>query len=192
MQEPRGIAYDPNAPLDTFSHTIGCFVAHNDPVSGRAMISRIAYTKDDSPGITIFDATFANPSFGDKVFEVIQQYLAPSTNTSIAHDVTLADYNRETFETSDFKTNSNLLNAGASVLGLTGGATAGAFPRNTKYPLASNVSPPFTNGPRWNPDRVYLATGAGLIEVFDVSSGLHRKTIHTAGTPTVLTGYFGQ
>jgi YVTN family beta-propeller protein len=189
MEEPRGVTYDPAAPLDTFSHTIGCYVAHNDPISGKALVSRVTYTKDDSPGQTIFNAFVISPSFGTKVFEVTQQYVSDFTGAGM--DVALPDYRRDTFETSDWRSHTNLLNAGAVIQGSIAGA-AGLFPRNSKYPVSTNLTPAFVNGPRWNPDRVYLLIGGGIIDVFDVTTGLHRKTIPVDGNPTVLTSYFDQ
>ena len=44
MDAPTGITWDPQAPLDPFAGTIGCFVAHQDPATGLAVVSRIAYT----------------------------------------------------------------------------------------------------------------------------------------------------
>jgi hypothetical protein len=55
--------------------------------------------------------------------------------------------------------------------------------------------PFFENGPRWEPDRLYLSVGGAgptLIEVFDVGSGAHLKTVTTPEAVGALTAYFSQ
>ena len=184
MNSPRGMALDPNSPLDGFAHTIGCFVAHSDAVSGEAMVSRVSYTADSSPGQVTFNANNASPGFGEKVFRVIQQYVSPIAGAGV--DVALLDYNREIFEESNFGAHYNLLNVGGTVYSQ-GGTN---IPRNAKYPLASNILPQFVNGPRWDPDRLYLAIEGGFIDVFNVRTGVRLKSIPTDGSPQVLTSYF--
>ncbi len=186
MNNPRGIVYDPNTPLDGFAHTIGAFVAHQDAVAGNAMISRIAYTADSSPGQVTFNANNASPGFGEKVFNIVQQYVSTSTGT--AFDVALPDYNRDIYENSNFNSHYNLLNAGGTTYSIGGQNIA----RNSKYPLASNIVPVFINGPRWDPDRVYLSIGGGTIDVFDVDSGIRLKTVQTDSNATIMASYFEQ
>jgi hypothetical protein len=52
------------------------------------------------------------------------------------------------------------------------------------------------DGPRWEPDRLYFSVGAAngqkLIEVFDLLSGAHMKTIETPVQVGVIACYFGQ
>jgi len=183
MLQPRGICYDPVAPTtDGFGQTVGCFVAHKDQ-NGRAVVSRIAYTKDSSPGVN--QGNFSgNGTFGATVFEVTQQYV--STFTGAAFDVALPDFNRERLEKEDFGSFFNLFNAGA------GPKSNPPLPRNDKFPLADNLNPAFFNGPRWEPDRLYLSVGGKLIEVFDIDSGTHLKTIATPQDVSVIGAYFGQ
>ncbi len=183
MFEPRGICFDPVAPTpDGFGPTVGCFVAHKDQ-DGRAVVSRIAYTKDSSPGVN-FGNFSGTGSFGDTIFEVTQQYV--STFTGTAFDVALPDYNRERFETETFASFYNLLNAGAVP------KSTPPLGANNKYPLADNLNPLFFNGPRWEPDRLYLSVGGKLIEVFDLDTGFHKKTITTPQDVSVIASYFGQ
>lgn len=187
MLDPRGITYDPIAPLDSFAATIGCFVAHQHPITGEAMISRIAYTADSSPGQDIFNTGAINPGFGAKVFKITTQYR--SGVAGVAHDVALPDYNRERLETSNFGTHFNLYNAGAvipQVIGLD-------LPRNSKYPTANNLQPVLTNGPRWEPDKAYLAIQGGKIAVFELENPTSpSRVVDVDGNPTVLASYFGQ
>ncbi|GJM20271.1 MAG: hypothetical protein DHS20C15_01860 [Planctomycetota bacterium] len=187
MDDPRGMAFDPSAPLDPFSRTIGAYVAHRSAETGQAMISRIAYSKDSSPGQSTFNINALAPNFGDKVFEIKQQY--QSTASGIAYDVAISDHNRRRVEDSNYGSNNNLFNAGAIEIDI-GGVT---LPRNSKYPLASWNNPLTTLGARWDPDRVYLSVSGGIIEVFDISQGTHQRTILTpGGEPTKLATFFGQ
>jgi hypothetical protein len=184
MVQPRGVAFDPIAPLDGFSLTVGCFVAHRDQ-NGRAVASRIAYWKDTQPGQT-FITQGATPGFGAKIFELRAQYV--SAFTGVAYDVTLPDYNRQRYVSDDFGSFYNLLNAGATPKNLP------PVERNSKYPLADNILPSSLNGPRWEPDRLYLSVGQGsssFIEVFDLN-GTHLKTIPTPAQVSVLASYFSQ
>jgi YVTN family beta-propeller protein len=187
MEDPRGISYDPVAPLDAFGGTIGCFVAHQDPVSGRALVTRIAYTKDSSPGQVLFNSQSSAPSFGEKIFAATQQYISPSTGT--AFDVALPDYNRELLQTSNFGTNFNLYNAGATLVVIAGLQ----LPRNAKYPQAGVATGGVVaNVARWTPDRVYLASGGKRIDVFDMNNAQLLKTIPTTSDVTRLVSYFEQ
>jgi hypothetical protein len=182
MVQPRGITFDPIAPLDGFSLTVGCFVAHRDD-SGRAIASRISYWKDSSPGTSFFNTLTGNPNLGGKIFEVRAQYL--SSFSGVAYDVALPDYHRKRFLTEDFGSFYNLFNAGATPKSLP------ILERNSKYPLADNIVPAFLNGPRWEPDRVYLSVGGNVIEVFDIN-GVHQKTITTPAQVGVMASYFSQ
>jgi Lactonase, 7-bladed beta-propeller len=181
MFEPRGICYDPVAPTtDGFGQTVGCFVAHKDQ-NGRAVVSRIAYTKDSSPGI---DHPTGSAGFGATVFEVTQQYV--STFAGAAFDVALPDFNRKRLETETFASFFNLFNAGAVP------KTNPTLVRNSKYPIGDNIQPLFFNGPRWEPDRLYMAVGGKIIEVFDLDTGIHLKTISTPIDVQNLAAYFSQ
>jgi DNA-binding beta-propeller fold protein YncE len=183
MFQPRGICYDPVAPTpDGFGQTVGCFVAHKDQ-NGRAVVTRIAYTKDTSPGVD-HGTMSGQGSFGATVFEVTQQYV--STFTGVAYDVALPDFNRDRLENEDFGSFYNLFNAGCTP------KSVPSLPRNSKYPLADNLNPLFTNGPRWEPDRLYLSVGGKLLEVFDLDTGTHLKTITTPQDVSVIGSYFGQ
>jgi hypothetical protein len=185
MDDPRGMAYDPAAPLDAFGGTIGCYVAHQDPLTGRALVSRLAYTADDNPGVFTFITT--GPSFGAKVFKITQQYVSNGTGT--AYDVALPDFRRETLEQSNFGTNFNLYNAGATLVIIAGLQ----LPRNAKYPQAGVSTGGLTQTlSRWFPDKLYLASGGNRIDVFDIDSSLLRKTITTSQPVTLLTAYFEQ
>jgi YVTN family beta-propeller protein len=186
MANPTGIVYDPNTPLDGFAHTVGAFIAHQDADEGNAMVSRIAYSADSSPGQATFNAANISPGFGEKVFTFIQQY--SSTSSGKALDVALPDYNREIYLTSNFNSHYNLLNVGGTTYSIGGKDIA----RNSKYPLATNITPNFANGPRWDPDRMYLSIGGGTIDVFDIDSSIRLKTIATQGNVTVMASYFGQ
>jgi YVTN family beta-propeller protein len=183
MFQPRGICYDPVAPSpDGFGQTVGCFVAHKDQ-NGRAVVSRIAYTKDSSPGIdTVTGNGTAN--FGATVFEVTQQYV--STFAGVAFDVALPDYNRDRFESETFASFYNLFNAGCVP------KTNPPLGRNNKYPIGDNLQPLFFNGPRWEPDRVYMSVGGKLLEVFDLETGIHLKTISTPLDVSSLASFFSQ
>jgi hypothetical protein len=184
MFEPRGITYDPNVPLDGFSATVGCFVAHKDE-DGKGVVSRIAYTKDALPGQQVFNTATTLLGFGVTVFETKAQYLS-SFPAAAAYSVALPDYNRTRFEQEDFASYYNLLNAGATP------KQVPIFPRNSKFPLADNILPAFLDGPRWDPDRLYLSLSGKIIEVFDISDGAHLKTITTPRDVAVLTSYFSQ
>ncbi len=187
MEDPRGLTFDPVAPLDAFGGTIGCFVAHQDPISGRAMVSRIAYTKDTQPGQVTINSQSSAPSFGEKIFEVTQQYLSPSTGT--AFDVALPDYRRELLQESNFGTNFNLYNAGATLVVIAGLQ----LPRNAKYPQAGVATGGVvSNVARWDPDRLYLTSAGKRIDVFDIVTGQLLKTIPTSSDVTRLTSYFEQ
>ena len=48
---------------------------------GRAVVSRIAYSKDSSPGVNVGNFS-GTGSFGDTVFEVTQQYVSTFTGTA--------------------------------------------------------------------------------------------------------------
>jgi hypothetical protein len=186
MVQPRGITFDPIAKLDGFSLTVGCFVAHRDD-TGRAVASRISYWKDANPGSAFFNTFTGNPNLGGKIFEVRGQYV--SSFQGVAYDVALPDHNRKRFLDDDFGSYYNLFNAGATP------KTLPILERNSKYPLADNILPATFNGPRWEPDRVYLSvgsTGSGnLIEVFDIN-GVHKKTITTPAQVGVMASYFSQ
>ena len=188
MRSPRGIVLDANAPpAESINTSVGCFVAHQDE-QGRALVSRIVYDKDSTPGPQIFNTALFNPFSGDKVFEVRAQYV--SDTTGVAYDVALPDYNRKRFENEDFATFYNLLNAGA---------TTKSFPtidRNSKYPLATNILPFNLNVARVEADRLYFSVGGSngkkLIEVFDLDTGEHLKTIETPVQVGKLASYFSQ
>ena len=180
------IQYDPVTRLDGFGATIGAFVAHQDALTGQAMVSRIKYSADSAPGQQTFDANTVSPGFGQKVFIIDQQYVSDFSGT--AFDVALPDYNREVLEDSNFDAHYNLFNAGGVVYNLGGVNVV----RNSKFPLASNITPTFTNGPRWDPDRIYLSIEGGLIDVFDIVNGSHIKTISTDANVTVMASYFEQ
>jgi hypothetical protein len=185
MQEPRGITFDPvaeGASLFGNQRTIGAFVAHKDQ-SGRGTISRISYSKDTNPGQGQIGFT-GNPSFGSKIFEVTGQYL--STFVGVAYDVALPDFNRKRLENEDFGSYYNLFNAGATP------KTIPIFDRNQKFPTADNILPTTFNGPRWEPDRVYLSMSGKIIEVFDLETGVHLKTITTPQDVAIMTSYFSQ
>jgi YVTN family beta-propeller protein len=187
MDNPRGIVYDPITPLDAFAGTIGAFVAHQDPVSGKALVSRIAYTKDSSPGQNVFNSNVAAPGFGEKVFEITQQY--ESSSTGAAFDVALIDYKREQLFDSNFGTNFNLYNAGATLVIISGLN----LPRNAKYPQAGASQGGILGSiARWEPDRLYLSSGGKRIDVFDLDSSQHLKTVPTAADVTVMAAYFEQ
>ena len=182
MSNPTAIVYDPNTPLDGFAHTIGAFVAHSDSEEGNAMVSRIAYTADSSPGQVVFNTT-GSPGFGDKVFTFIQQYVSESTGKAL--DVALPDYNRDLFLGNNFSTFPNLFNAG----GVTYTIGGTVIPRNSRFPLAQIGVGQI---PRWDPDRLYLSVGGGTIDVFDVTTSVRLKTIATVADATVMASYFGK
>ncbi len=186
MFQPRGITYDPViASVDTFSanpSTPGCLVAHKDE-TGRATVTRIAYTKDTAPGqqLGFFGGL---PGFGEKVFEVVSQY--SSTFVGVAYDVALPDFNRERLENEDWGTYYNLFNAGCTP------KTTPSFDRNAKFITADNILPPTFNSPRWEPDRLYMSLSGHLIEVFDLDTGAHLKTITAPQDVSVMATYFSQ
>jgi hypothetical protein len=186
MFQPRGIVYDTAHPsIDVFSanpNTPACIVAHKDQ-SGRAVATRIAYTKDSSPGQSVGNFT-GTPLFGDKVFEVTAQYTAGLVG--VAYDVALPDFNRERLENDDFGTYYNLYNAGGAT------KVIPSLERNAKFPTADNIVPAGFNAPRWQPDRVYLSVGGKLIQVFDLDTGNHLKTISTPLDVSVMATYFSQ
>jgi YVTN family beta-propeller protein len=185
MFQPRGIVYDPNAPLDGFSSTVGAFVAHKDE-NGKGVVTRVTYTKDLLPGQQVFNqGNFLSIGFGGAIFEATAQYLS-TFPASAAYSVALPDYNRKRFEDHDFATYFNLLNAGATP------KQVPPFARNSKFPLADNILPAYLNGPRWDPDRLYLSLSGKVIEVFDISTGAHLKTITTPRDVSVMTSYFSQ
>ena len=186
MRSPRGITFDPDARLDGFNRSIGCYVAHQDD-QGNALITRITYTKDSLPGAQVFNTTLFNFA-GDKVFDVTSQYIGPTPG--VAFDVALPDYNRTRFENEDFASFYNLLNAGATNKQLP------TVERNWKYPLADVLVPFNADAPRWEPDRMYMSVsglgGQKVIEVFDLQTGQHVKTINTGTQVGVMTSYFSQ
>lgn len=189
MFNPRGVSYDPITPLDTFSGTIGCFVAHTDE-QGRGVVTRISYRKDTSPGVDVFNTQTVSVGFGVKVFTVISQYVVPSSEPAGAGlDVVLPDFSRERLLNNDFGSFYNLYNAGGGV------KQNGIFslPRNHKYPLSDNILPAVTNGPRWEPDRLYLSTDKARVYAFDVSSSQLLSVIETGGRNVpVMATYFEQ
>ncbi|HEX5009000.1 MAG TPA: hypothetical protein VFY71_01270 [Planctomycetota bacterium] len=186
MFQPRGITYDPvMQSTDVFSlggQTPSAFVAHKDQ-DGHAIVSRIAYTKDSSPGQTIGNF-LGQPGFGDKVFEVTAQYL--SQFTGVAYDVALPDYNRDRVVNEDFGTYYNLFNAGCTP------KTVPILTRNAKFPTADNILPTTTNSPRWEPDRLYMSVSGKVIVVFDVDAGTLLKTITTPQDVSNMASYFSQ
>lgn len=187
MDNPRGIVFDPVTPLDAFAGTIGAFVAHQDPVSGKALVSRVAYTADSSPGQDNFNINLPNGGLGEKVFAVIQQYVSSSTGT--AFDVAAIDYNRDRLETSNFGTHANLYNSGATIATIANVT----LPRNAKHPqVGAAIGGIVQAGARWEPDRLYLSSAGKRIDVFDVISGAHIKTISTVADVPVMTSYFEQ
>ncbi|RKY21384.1 MAG: hypothetical protein DRQ55_04410 [Planctomycetota bacterium] len=187
MDNPRGIVYDPITPLDAFAGTIGCFVVHQDPVSGRALASRVAYTKDSSPGQQVFNTLALGSGFGEKVFEIIQQYLTTSTGT--AFDVALIDFKTEQVTDSNWATNFDLYNAGATLV-VVGGLD---LPRNAKYPQAgAQGGGVVANIARWKPDRLYISSAGKRIDVFDLDSSQPLKTVSTAADVNVMSSYFEQ
>jgi YVTN family beta-propeller protein len=179
MRNPTAIVYDPNTPLDGFAHTIGAFVAHSDSVEGNAMVSRISYSADSTPGQS---STTGTAGFGDKVFTFIQQYVSESTGKPL--DVALPDYNRSLYLENNFATFPNLLNAG----GATYTFGAKVIPRNSRYPLSVLA---IAQIPRWDPDRLYLSVGGGTIDVFNITTSVRQKTITTIADATVMASYFG-
>lgn len=188
MRKPRGITFDANAPpAESINTTIGAFVAHQDD-QGRALVSRVIYAKDSAPGAQVFNTTFFNPFSGDKVFEVRAQYV--SSFPGVAFDVALPDYNRFRFLNEDFASYYNLLNAGATT------KTFPTIDRNSKYPLAANIQPFNPNVARVEPDRLYFSVGGSgaqnLVEVFDLGTGEHLKTITTPAQVGTISSYFGQ
>lgn len=189
MFNPRGVAYDPITPLDTFSGTVGCFVAHTDE-EGRGVVTRVAYTKDTSPGVDTFNTNGITAGFGVKVFEVISQYVVPSSEPAGAGlDVALPDFNRERLLNDDFGSFFNLYNAG----GTTKQNGIFALQRNHKYPLADNLLPVATNGPRWEPDRLYLSTDKARVYAFEIDSSTLLSVIPTGGRNVpVMSSYFDQ
>lgn len=186
MFQPRGITYDPVLPkVDVFGgtpFTPGALVAHKDE-NGRAVASRVAYSKDASPGQVIQNFT-GTPSFGEKIFEVTAQYV--SDFVGVAYDVALPDFNRDRIENEDFGTYYNLYNAGATV------KSSPTFDRNAKFITVDNILPTTFNGPRWEPDRLYLSISGKMIEVFDLDTTTHLKTITTPLEVSVMASYFSQ
>jgi len=185
MFQPRGITYDPvMQSSDAFSQgqTPSAFVAHKDP-DGHAIVSRIAYTKDSSPGQTIGNF-LGQPTFGDKIFECTAQYLTQFTG--VAYDVALPDYNRQRVVNEDFGTYFNLFNAGCTP------KTLPILARNAKFPTADNILPQTVNSPRWEPDRLYLSVSGKIIAVFDIDSGTLLKTITTPQDVSAMSAYFSQ
>jgi hypothetical protein len=188
MRSPRGITYDPDASLGAFG-TVGCYVAHQDD-QGTALVSRIGYTQDSAPGVQVFNTTLLDPlAQTEKTFEVTAQYRCPTAGTAL--DVALPDYNRSRFEQENYGTFYNLVNAGA-----TPKSQPFSIAANWKFPLADNLLPAFEDGPRWDPDRLYVSvggpSGAGVIDVFDLESGRHLETVGTPAGVSVLAAYFGQ
>jgi len=184
MRRPRGITFDPDARLDGFNRSIGCYVAHEDD-QGVALVSRITYTQDFLPGVNVFDTTLLDPlASADKVFEVTAQYV--SSLSGPAFDVALPDYNRQRFEQEDYGSDAYLVNAGATSM------SRPLVQPNWKFPLADLL--PSGVGPRWEPDRLYLSVGGAQprIEVFDLMTGQRLHSVTTPSAVGVLTGYFGQ
>ncbi|HVQ27459.1 MAG TPA: hypothetical protein VMV01_19865, partial [Planctomycetota bacterium] len=68
--------------------------------------------------------------------------------------------------------------------------------RNSKYPLAQVIQPFNPNVARVEADRVYYSVGGSngkkLIEVFDLDTGEHLKTIETPVQVGKLASYFSQ
>jgi len=100
--------------------------------------------------------------------------------------VALPDFNRQRLETETFASFYNLFNAGAVP------KSNPTLVRNSKYPIGDNLQPLFFNGPRWEPDRLYMSVGGKVIEVFDLDTGIHLKTISTPIDVQNLTSYFSQ
>ena len=149
---------------------------------GFAVASHIAYTKDSLPGPQTPGVFFG---FGAKTFEVTTQYV--STYVGAGYDVAQPDFNRKRLETENFGSYWNLFNAGGTV------KTTPPVARNGKFLLADILLPPKFDGPRWEPDRLYLSvSGKSIIEVFDIVSGNHLKTITTPKAVSVMASYFSQ
>lgn len=182
MLNARGLRLDPNAPTSgTASRSIGAFLAHQTQ-TGRAMVSRISYINDGFGGIL-------GGGTNGPIFEVVAQY--ESAFNGVALDVATPDYNRRRFEQDDFGSFWNLLNAGATT------KVNPTIQRNGKHPLADITVPAQFDGPRYDPDKLYLSVGSvpgnsgGLIEVFDLN-GTKLKTINTPVPVNVLSTYFSQ
>jgi len=184
LVSPKGVVLDANAKLDGLGKTLGCFVAHKNQ-AGKAVASRITYTKDDFPGIQTFNTLF-NPGFGSTVFEVTAQYA--STFNGQGLDVALPDYNRQRFEQDSYGTYWALFNAGAMT------KTLPSVTRNGKYTLRDVIIPVGIDAPVWEPDRLYLSIGnnAKLIDVFNITSGVHLNTITAPQDVSVMSTYFSQ
>ncbi|MHC4846640.1 MAG: hypothetical protein ACYTCU_10835, partial [Planctomycetota bacterium] len=185
MVKPQGITYYPNFPLDTGGFTVGALVAHKDE-DGKAVASAVMYTKDTSPGQNLITTGSTGPGLEGAQFEVSRQFTSSFFGQGL--DVALPDFNRKRLETENFGSFYNLFNAGATV------KSSPPLPRNSKYPLADNILPAFLEGPRWEPDRLYLSVGnnAKIIEVFDLANGSHLKSIPTPADVKVMAGYFSQ
>lgn len=185
MFKPRGITYYPNYVIDAGGFTVGAIAAHTDE-DGRAIASAVIYTKDANPGQETFNTGTLLAGFGVAVFEVKQQF--KSTLFGQGLDVALPDFNRDRLEDENWGSFYNLFNAGATVKNLP------PIGRNSKYLLADNILPGFTEGPRWEPDRLYLSVGNNnrVIEVFDLNDSTHLRTITTPSDVKVLTSYFSQ
>ena len=186
MVRPRGIVYDPTTPYDAQAGTVGAYVAHNDN-NGRALISRVSYSSDDSPGLDF--VTPGNPGFGFKVFTVINQYKSNIVATAL--DVALIDYTRRFFVEQTWGSGfPSLFNSGSVLLTIPGVN----LPRNAKYPLtALGVAGSAANNPRWEPDRVYLTMSGGRIASFDVFNPQLPPTVFNAPQDvSILASYFSQ
>jgi YVTN family beta-propeller protein len=175
MVRPTRVVFDPVAPLDAFANTVGCFVLHQDD-AGQAVVSRVSYTHDSFPGVTIVNTTTQAPSFGDKVFQIVQQYATGLAGEGLA--LALPDFDRQA------------MLFGACFGGVCGFNAGGHPPYNGKTPMAfPDGGDPVT---RWDPSELHVSVAGHGLCVFDLPSGLPLDLISTPGDVGVLASYYGQ
>jgi YVTN family beta-propeller protein len=86
--DARGVVFDPAEPLDGFTKTVGCVVAHRD-ADGHGVATHVSYVQDRSPGPDLVDTTTTAPGLQGKVFRITAQFV--STHVGAGLDVALAD-----------------------------------------------------------------------------------------------------
>lgn len=177
MQRPTRVLYDPVSPLDVFDETVGCFVLHTN-TAGQATVSRMAYTKDSSPGVNIVLKPITSPSFGGKVFQITQTYNTGLVGEGL--DLALPDFDREEVLESNFGTDPGLYNFGA-------------LPPSRKAPVAFvpfGGGPWFLSAPRWDPGSLYVSVAGHGLVVFYITTGQLRALIPTPQDVVTLSSFF--
>jgi YVTN family beta-propeller protein len=180
IEKPRGLCWDPHFVAGNVLSG-GVFVAHSS--GSYSVVSRIQFTKQQAPSGPIFivqprGLAGGTPGFGQRIFEITAQWGGPNNPLSGgaggASDVTLLDYNRDLWLSSNWTGDPYVTNYG----GLDNNPTAG-LPINHKHPV--RIITVFGLG-QYSPvaytDRLYVSFASERqIDVINPLTGTILKTI---------------